>query len=34
MINKRIHRLIITKGKKITGIISTLDIISHVAGKK
>lgn len=34
MINKKIHRLIITKGKKITGIISTLDIISHVAGKK
>ena len=34
MIKNRIHRLIITKGNKITGIVSTLDIISYVAGTK
>ena len=33
MLDKRVHRLIITKGKKLTGIVSTFDIISFVAGK-
>ena len=33
MLDKKVHRLIITKGKKLTGIVSTFDIISFVAGK-
>jgi len=33
MLEKRVHRLIIVKGKKLTGIVSTFDIISFVAGK-
>ena len=32
MINKNIHRVIIEKGKKIVGIVSTLDILYHIAG--
>jgi len=32
MINKKIHRLIITRDNEITGIVSTLDILYHVAG--
>ena len=31
MLEHRVHRLIITKGKKLTGIVSTFDIISFVA---
>ena len=34
MLDNRIHRLIITKRKKLTGIVSTIDILRHVAGKK
>jgi CBS domain-containing protein len=33
MLENRVHRLIILKGQKLTGIVSTFDIISHVAGK-
>ncbi len=33
MLDNRIHRLVITKGKKLTGIVSSIDIISHVAGR-
>ena len=33
MLDNRIHRLIIMKGQKLTGIVSTFDIISFVAGK-
>jgi CBS domain-containing protein len=33
MLEHRVHRLIIVKGKKLTGIVSTFDIISFVAGK-
>jgi len=32
MINKNIHRVIIKKGDKILGIVSTLDILHHIAG--
>ena len=32
MINKNIHRVIIKKGDKIVGIVSTLDILHHIAG--
>ena len=32
MIANNIHRVIIEKGNKITGIVSTLDILQHVAG--
>ena len=32
MIDRNIHRLIIMKGKKIAGLVSTLDILYHVAG--
>ena len=32
MINKNIHRVIIRKGEKIVGIVSTLDILHHIAG--
>jgi len=32
MIDRNIHRLIILKGKKIVGLVSTLDILYHVAG--
>ena len=32
MINKNIHRVIIRKGDKIVGIVSTLDILHHIAG--
>ena len=34
MIDNNIHRLIITKDTEITGIVSTLDILYHVAGKE
>ena len=33
MLDNRVHRLIIMKGQKLTGIVSTFDIISFVAGK-
>ena len=33
MIKNGIHRLIIKKGGKIVGIVSTLDMLYHVAGK-
>lgn len=33
MVEKGIHRLIIKKGRKIVGIVSTLDILFYVAGK-
>jgi CBS domain-containing protein len=33
MIDNNIHRLIVTKGSAITGIVSTLDLIYYVAGK-
>jgi len=32
MVNNNIHRLIITRDNEITGIVSTLDILYHVAG--
>ncbi|MCE5249061.1 CBS domain-containing protein [bacterium] len=32
MIDHKIHRLIITRDHEITGIVSTLDILYHVAG--
>ena len=32
MIDNKIHRLIITKDNEIVGIVSTLDILYHVAG--
>ena len=32
MINNKIHRLIITRDNEIAGIVSTLDILYHVAG--
>jgi len=34
MIKKKIHRLIITRDNEIVGIVSTLDILYHVAGFK
>ncbi len=34
MLDNRVHRLVVTRGKKLTGIVSTIDIISHVAGRK
>lgn len=34
MIDNKIHRVVIMKGKKLTGLVSTIDIISHVAGIK
>ncbi len=34
MLDNRVHRLVVTKGKKLTGIVSTIDIISYVAGRK
>jgi CBS domain-containing protein len=33
MLDNRVHRLVITKGKKLTGIVSTIDLISHIAGR-
>lgn len=33
MIKNGIHRLIIKKGSKIVGIVSTIDVLYHVAGK-
>jgi len=32
MVNNKIHRLIITRDNEIAGIVSTLDILYHVAG--
>jgi len=32
MIKKNIHRLIVTRGKRVTGILSTLDVLYFVAG--
>ncbi|MBW7995513.1 MAG: CBS domain-containing protein [Candidatus Glassbacteria bacterium] len=34
MLENKIHRLIVMKGRKLTGLVSTIDIISHVAGTK
>ena len=34
MLDNRVHRLVITKGRKLTGIVSTIDLISHIAGRK
>ncbi|OGF98157.1 MAG: hypothetical protein A3F83_08335 [Candidatus Glassbacteria bacterium RIFCSPLOWO2_12_FULL_58_11] len=34
MVEKGIHRLIVTKGKSVVGIVSTLDILHFVSGKE